>query len=36
VRELTDELQEKIPAVIEGYPTLIVVTGEIRGMPGSA
>ncbi len=30
----TRELRKKIPANIEGHPVEIMVTGEIRGMPG--
>jgi len=33
VREKTDELEQKIPKTLEGYPVLIDVTGEIKPMP---
>jgi hypothetical protein len=33
VRE-TREVRKKVPANIEGHPVEIMVTGEIRGMPG--
>ena len=33
VTELTRELEESIPEQLEGYPVVIEVTGEIRGLP---
>lgn len=33
VVERTRELEQKIPQMIEGWPVLIVETGEIRAMP---
>lgn len=34
VRHRTPELQQKIPAALEGYPVVIEETGEIRALPG--
>lgn len=34
VEEMSHELRRNIPAELDGYPVLVVVTGEIRGMTG--
>jgi hypothetical protein len=34
VVRLTKELRKKIPVEVEGHPVKIMVSGEIRGMPG--
>ena len=34
IRE-TQELEEKIPPILEGYPVMIEETGEIRALPKS-
>lgn len=35
VVERTPELERRIPDTLEGWPVVIVVTGEIRAMPDS-
>ena len=32
VVELSDDVRDRVPAKIEGYPVKIEVTGEIKGM----
>ena len=35
VVERTPQLEKNIPSVLEGYPVIIKVTGEIRAEPGA-
>jgi hypothetical protein len=36
VVERTAEIERRVPKSLEGWPVVIVVTGEIRAMPGGS
>lgn len=36
VVERTAEIDRRVPKTLEGWPVVIVVTGEIRAMPGGS
>jgi hypothetical protein len=36
VVERTAEIDRRVPRTLEGWPVVIVVTGEIRAMPGDS